>query len=677
MGIPISTVIHPTPSHNPFEPTSIGEHNAHLLTEGEPSFSLPLGSADEGVVEPYDEQRSFSGLTLFCATILVVLASQCFHLQVTKGSENKARAEGNSIRILTTPADRGLIKDIHGVILAQNAAHTALVITPQGLPNKKSDRQAVYAQLKQQAGIDDDTITLIETNWKKSSAPLVLKNNLSQDTKLLYKERFASLQGVTVEDAPVRLYSPLPSLGQLLGYVGTVSQSDVNAGATLDQHVGKTGIEQHYNAMLSGIPGHQKAEVDALGKVRALLPQEGLDLAKTGQTLTLSLDSDIQKSLAQALQHGIDRRTKEFGPQDKLGVAGVVLDVHTGAIKAMVSLPDYDANLFSGGISKDDYQNLLSNPGNPLLNEAIAGQFASGSIIKPLMASAALQEGVITGDTQMDTPAALCVGKTCFPDWKNHVHTDTRTAISTSNNIFFYAIGGGWPDRNIKGLGIDRMDTYLHKFGLGNPTSIDIPGERSGLVPSPGWKQKNQNEKWFIGDTYNTAIGQGYTLVTPLQMADATAAIANGGTLWQPSLGWSTTKPDTGEETLLPHTSLQQDLISPENLQIVREGMMKTTQPGGSANPLHNLTVCSAGKTGTAQFGTNGQTHAWYIGFAPCDNPQIAFAIYVGGGGESFTSSVPVAEELLRALYNDPLQPGQPLSSEPRTGSVGEFSGER
>jgi penicillin-binding protein 2 len=544
------------------------------------------------------------------------------------------------------------------------------------LPAKKPDRQAVYDALKKEAAIDDETISLIEQNHQKSAAPFVLKNSLDQDTKLLYKERLSGLPGVSVEDAPVRLYANLPSLGLILGYVGAVSKSDVSAGASLDAQVGKTGIEQHYNALLSGVLGHQKAEVNALGKIHALIPQSGLDQPKTGQTLRLSLDSTLQNSVAQALQHAIDRRTKEFGHQnDNLGLGAVILDIHTGAVKAMVSLPSYDANVFNGGISQADYQKLLTTPGNPLFNEVTAGQFASGSVIKPLLAAAALQEGVINANTQMDTPAELCVGKICFPDWKNHVHTDTRTAIATSNNIFFYAIGGGWPDRNIKGLGIERMDAYLSKFGLGKPVGIDIPGEQGGLIPSPEWKQKIYKEKWFIGDTYNTAIGQGYTLVTPLQMASATAAIANGGTLWQPSLAWSTIDPDTNEETLLPHTAVRESVVSSANLQIVREGMMKTTQPGGSANPLHNLKTCTAGKTGTAQFGSNGQTHAWYIGFAPCDNPQIAFTVYVGGGGESFTSSVPVAEEILRAIYNEPLAEGQALSSEPK--GISEFSGER
>ena len=663
---------------SPFEPSALADGPPELLSESDPSFSLQLGE-DQGseVVDMDESPRNLHGLTIFSALLLTILALQCFHLQITQGAVNKARAEGNSIRILTTPASRGLIEDSQGNILAQNTAHTALVITPQNLPSKKVDRQAVYATLQKEAGIDADTIALIEQNWQAGAAPLVLKNNLDQDTKLLYKERLGDLPGVSVQDAPVRLYATLPSLGQLLGYVGAVSQKDVNAGASLDAQVGKTGIEQHYNTILSGIPGHQKAEVDALGKVRELLPQNGLAQAQTGQTLKLSIDSDWQKIVAQALQHSIARRTTEFGNQnDNLGVGAVILDVHTGAVKAMVSLPDYDANSFSGGISQADYKNLLATPGNPLLNEVTAGQFASGSIIKPLIASAALQEGVITANTQMDTPAQLCVGKICFPDWKDHVHTDTRTAIATSNNIFFYAVGGGWPDRNIQGLGIDRMDTYLSKFGLGKPLGIDIPGEQGGLVPSPAWKQKTYNQKWFIGDTYNTAIGQGYTLVTPLQMANATAAIANGGTLWQPSLAWSTIDPITGKETLLPHTVLQQTIASSENLQTVREGMEKTTQPGGSANPLHNLTVCTGGKTGTAQFGNNGQTHAWYTGFAPCDNPQIAFAIYIGGGGESFTSSVPVAEEILRAIYNDPVAPGQPLSSEPKPGP-NDFSGER
>ena len=667
-----------SPFSNPFSPESLGDYTQTLPTGEEPTFSLPLQRGEESVIDDVEEVRHFPGLFSALIAVTILLGGQCFRLQVTQSAVNRAHAEKNSIRILTTTPGRGLITDSAGSILAQNTAKTALAVDPAALPSKKADRQKVYDALQKQAGVDPDTITLIENNRRQSiSGVIVLQNNLDKDKALLYKEQLGTFAGVVIQQEPVRLYTNLPSLGQLLGYVGSVTKSDVASGATLDQQVGKTGLEAHYNNVLTGQPGHQKVEVDAYGKVRDTLPQSNLDAAKTGQTLRLSIDSNLQKSVATALQNELNRRTQRLGPMDNLGAAAVVLDPSTGAVKAMVSLPDYDANLFSGGISKDAYNQLLTNPAHPLFNQNIQGQYPSGSIIKPLIASAALQAGVITGNTQMDTPAALCIGKTCFPDWKTHGHTDTRTAIATSNNIFFYAVGGGWPDKNFNGLGIDRINQYLSQFNIGSSTGIDLPGEASGVLPNPTWKQKMFNQKWYIGDTYNTSIGQGYTLVTPLQMAVAAAAIANGGTVWQPHLAEATVDPITGREVPTPLIALHKDFISDSNLQIVREGMQKTTQPGGSAHALQNLNFCSAGKTGTAQFGTSGQTHAWYTGFAPCDHPTLAFSIFIGGGGESYESSVPVAEEIMRAAFNDPLAPGQQLSSAPKIGIADPFSGER
>jgi penicillin-binding protein 2 len=352
----------------------------------------------------------------------------------------------------------------------------------------------------------------------------------------------------------------------------------------------------------------------------------------------------------------------------------VVMDPTTGAIKAMVSLPDYSNNLFADGISKVDYQKLLDDPADPLLNRATQGTYAPGSTLKPLVASAGLQAGVIGPDTQMNTPAAIQIGSFSFPDWKTHGQTNTRKAIAESNNIFFYAVGGGWQERGFTGLGIDRLSEYLQKFGLGNKTGIDIPGEATGLVPTPAWKEATQKEKWFIGDTYHSSIGQGYDLVTPLQMATSVSAIANGGTLWKPSIAWSTVDPTSGTETVLPHPTAATSIIDAANLQVVREGMRQTVV-SGSGRPLNNLKVTSAGKTGTAQVGTQGQLNAWYTGFAPYDHPTLAFAILIEGGGESFYSSVPVAEEILRGAFNEPLEPGQQLFA--NTQVPADYAGER
>lgn len=656
---------------NPITDVNINTH----FTEEDDTFSAPLTDIGQGVEEDAAGSRSFTGLGVLVILSLGVLGIQCFNLQITHGSTNRAEAEKNSISILTIQPDRGLITDRNGVVLAQNTRQLALAINPQTLPTKKVDRQKVYDLLKNKAGITDDTIKIIEENRLKSPEVFSIKTHLTQDESLLYKEWFSETPGVVIQEAPIRSYADLPSLGQIVGYVGQPSESEVTSKQyQLNQLVGKTGIESVYNSELFGTEGKQKAEVDAFGEIVHILPESGDTQAKPGQTLKLSIDSRLQKIVADALTHELERRTTKLGKMESMGASAVVLDPSTGAVLAMVSLPDYNANLFAKGISSKDYQSLIANPANPLLNRTTQGQYPSGSVIKPLIAGAALQDKIVTPDYSVYTPESLYIGQYRFPDWKLHGQTNIRKAIAESNDIFFYALGGGWPEKNIKGLGIERLNAYLRQFGLGGKTGIDLPGEADGLLPTPEWKQQQVGEPWYIGDTYHSSIGQGYTLVTPLQMATSTAAVANGGTVWQPQLGWSLTDPNTGKETLLPHKSTNNQFISSQNIEVVREGMRQTVLTG-SARPLNTLKVTSAGKTGTAEFGTNNQTHAWYTGFAPYDNPQIVFSIMIEAGGESFYSSVPVAEEILRGYFNEPLAPGQKLSADTGIG-LSEFQGE-
>ncbi len=647
-------------------------------TYGIPPYVAQVKGSDETIEEDRSPTRTFWTMSIIVFGLVFLLGMQTFNLQVIHGNDYRARAESNSIRLLTLPADRGLITDINGVTLAQNTRQPALAIDPQTLPAKKLERQEVYTVLKEKAGIDEATIAKIESVRTKSPEPFVIKGNLSKDELLLYKEYFADTRGVLVQEEPIRQYTALPSIGHLLGYVGQVSEADIQNGAAPDQHVGKSGLEKHYNTELTGTPGKQRAEVNAVGEIVQYLPGGDEMTSKTGHTLRLSIDSNLQKIVAAALQHGLERRQKEFGNLPEWGASAIVLDPSTGAVKAMVSLPDYDNNLFAEGISSADYKSLLENPSKPLINRATQDQLPSGSVIKPLIAAAGLQEKVITPQTKVLTPEAITIGSFRFPDWKYHAGlSDVVRAIAESNDVFFYSLGGGAKGIIEHGLGIDRLNAYLRHFGLGAPTGVDIPGEQDGLVPDDAWKRQHVGEKWYIGDTYHSSIGQGYTLVTPLQMAAATAAIVNGGTLFAPRIAWSTIDPDTKQETLLPHPVVRKDFISAEHLQVVRQGMRQTVLTG-SARPLSTLKVTSAGKTGTAQFGdpAKGLTHAWYTGFAPYENPELVFAVSVEAGGESFYSSVPVVEEILRNYFNDPLQPGQKLNSEPALNANSEFRGE-
>jgi penicillin-binding protein 2 len=399
--------------------------------------------------------------------------------------------------------------------------------------------------------------------------------------------------------------------------------------------IGRAGLESSYDAQLRGIVGINEVEVNAQGRLQRTLSTKP---PQVGDTLQLTLDKGLQAEMAAALQDAMQKN----GAKQAVGIA---MDPNTGGILASVSLPSYDNNQFAKGISAADYKVLSDNPDKPLLNRALDGQYPAGSTIKPFVAAAALQEKTIQPDTRLDTSiGAIKIAQSVFPDWKVHGITDVKQAIAESNDIFFYALGGGYD--KIPGLGVDRLKKYLSQFGFGSSTSVDYASDSKGLVPDPDWKKRALNEKWFIGDTYHMSIGQGDLLVTPTQLARATSAIANDGTLYTPHLVAGTTPSTGGDMQPVIYTS-QKVTFDPGVLQTVRDGMHQTVAGStGSARTLQALPFSSAGKTGTAQFGTEQKTHAWYIGYAPFENPQIVVAIIVEGGGEGNAISVPVASRV-------------------------------
>lgn len=320
------------------------------------------------------------------------------------------------------------------------------------------------------------------------------------------------------------------------------------------------------------------------------------------------------------------------------------MDPRNGGVLAFVSIPGFDANIFSGKIDSKNYNRLLQDENRPMLNRIFGGLYPPGSTIKPFVASSALDAGIIDENTTILTPPEIKIGEWIFPDWKAHGSADVKKAIAESNNIFFYALGGGYD--KIQGLGSDLLKKYLTRFGFGEVTGIDIPGEQAGLVPDRAWRKKVKNDNWYIGDTYHMAIGQGDMLVTPLEIATATAAIANGGTLYEPRVAKEIVSAETGETIQKIASKIKKkEIINGDALRIVRDGMRMTITSGSGYSTFGNdFPIEVAGKTGTAQFGSEGKTHAWFTSFAPFNDPKIAVSVFVEAGGEGYQYAAPVAK---------------------------------
>lgn len=612
---------------------------------------------DEEPPPPESTHRPSVGLLgLLLALTVLTLGFRLSVLQVTEAATNQLLAQGNRIRSRDLAPPRGLILDRRGEVLAKNVAEFAVELVPADLPRDREERQQTYSQAASVAGIHrDELVARVEQQGLFSLDPILLVEHLDHDQSLLMKVTLGDLPGVRVVDRPRRDYTRAPGLAHILGYAGKITKDELarDQRYTLSSIVGKTGVEASYEALLAGERGAEQVEVDSKGHLQRILGEEP---PVAGDTVTLSLDLALQRKLGEALQ------AQMTAVGSSAGVA-VAMNPNDGQILAMVGLPDYDNNEFARGISTEQYAALASNELAPLTNRAIAGVYPSGSVIKPVVAAAGLSDGVISEQTSINAPGEIRIGDFVFPDWKVHGVVDVKKAIAVSSNVFFYAVGGGWED--IRGLGVERLDHYLERFGLGKPTGIDLPGEASGLVPTPEWKERVKGEPWYLGDTYHLAIGQGDLLITPLQILAATAAIANGGTLITPHV-FHANQPavsagvlsDTREPGKVPEARAY-DLVSDDVVRIVREGMRQGVQ-AGSSRRLQSLPVSAGAKTGTAQFGApktpDGEppTHAWFTAFAPYEDPQVAIVVLIEGGGAGNEVALPVAEEVLRWHFTRP-----------------------
>ncbi|MCR4334080.1 MAG: penicillin-binding transpeptidase domain-containing protein [Patescibacteria group bacterium] len=465
-------------------------------------------------------------------------------------------------------------------------------------------------------------------------------NSLEVRTLFAPRGVIVDVNGVVVADnveksdgSAIRNYL-FPSLSQIIGYVSYPKKD--SRGIYYDTtETGITGLEAEYDALLAGKNGQLLTETDVHGNVRS----EGLIIkAESGSTLRLAIDVKLQKYFADAIADVAS--TEHF-----IAGAGVILDTHTGAVRAIASYPSYDPNVMSNGGPAATIAAYNANPGRPFLDHAIQGVYVPGSVVKPLVASGALTDGLITPNTIINDPGFISIPDPYHPGkefiykgWKDLGPVDVRKAIAWSSDIFFYTVGGGFG--NQKGLGIDRLGYWYRQFGLGSPTGIDLSGEASGLVPTPAWKEETFNESWYLGDTYFTAIGQYSVQVTPVQMARATAAVANGGRLLKPALL-------AGQIPVFTKVA-----ADPSMLAVVREGMRQSVT-SALAGAINLPYIKVAAKTGTAQTGVRNQyDNSWVVGFFPYDAPQYAFAVVLERGPEGAgEQAVNVMRDFFESLH--------------------------
>lgn len=606
-------------------------------------------SSEDGAGEDGHRTRNLVWLRIAVFLLFGALAAQLFRMQILKGADYDERARNNRIATSVVLPERGLIYARDGTPLVENEPTYAAAIIPAHIDH--DEESAVAAELEATLDVPAATIKRVIEEGRDSINPFdprPIKKDIDRETALMLSQMSSDNQGVAVTIGSKRGYRDSELLSHITGYVGPINEDELaqvrDHGYRPQDIIGKAGVEAQYEALLRGDAGYVQSEVDAAGNEVRRIEEERPTPARG---VVLSIDIDLQREVIRLL--------REHQGRSKNMVA-IVMDVRSGEILAMGSLPTYDANVFTDKDRDDDIQALLDDPGNPLLNHATAATYPPGSTFKQVTGLAALQEGVATPNTTIESKGYLEVLNDqnefvrYFPDWATLGVLDFYGGVAMSSDVYFYYLAGGYRPAGFRGLGEDRLAQYARAFGLGRPTGVDLPGEAPGIVPDARWKEDVVGEPWVLGDSYNFGIGQGYLTATPLQMVNLTAAVANGGSLLRPHVV-SQIVDDKGRVVVPSNRQVLGQLpISPENMQIMHDALrIAVTQ--GTASPAAVPGIAVAGKTGTAEFGiqladgTYETTHGWFTGFAPFDDPEIAIVTFVEHGGGN-QEAAPLASEI-------------------------------
>ncbi len=603
------------------------------------------------------------GLLFFNLLLILLLFVKTFQLQILDHKNLSALAEGNKYVLRQIQAERGIIYDRNLKQLVFNRPSFDLILEKNNLPSSDEERVKVLKEVSQILKLDYEDLE--KKIAESETLQVLISENLDHKTLIILETKLAEeLPGFQIVNNPIREYREGKNFSHLIGYTGKIWAEELKKEPqfySITDYVGRFGIESSYEKILRKNPGQMRIERDVLGNI---ISQEIIQSPESGQSIVLWLDSDLQKKTRELLEKQCERLGTNRA-------AVVALDPSTGGVLALVSLPDFDNNLFQKGANPEELQELLDDPFQlkPFFNRAIAGRgYLTGSVIKPFIASAALEEKIILPEKQIyaggyiEVPDQYNPEKTyIYRDWKVHGWTNLRKAIADSVNVYFYAIGGGYEGQT--GLGPTKIKEYLELFNWGEKTGIDLFNEGTGLVPSPEWKKtyftKKEDQIWYDGNTYYFSIGQEYVSATPLQVAVSSVVIANGGKLFQPQVAKriidTSIEPVYVVEEIKPRI-IRENFIDSKNLQVIREGMRQTVTSGTASRWLGLLPVTSAAKTGSAQTGRfdeydNELLHNWITVFAPYENPEIVLTIMLEDVPGSMGGPLPVAKEILEWYF--------------------------
>ncbi len=577
--------------------------------------------------------RRLRVLGMLMVLVIAVLIGRAGYLQIYEGEYYAGLADGNRIRIIPSVAPRGTFYDRNGQLLVTNRPGFTVSLLPLTSPIKDE----VIARLSQLLGVPVEDIK-DKIAGHSGFNPIRIKTDVTPDIVSIIEEQKELYPGVMIENTPIRDYVLKQEGAHTFGYVSEINDQELEEkkadGYKSGDIIGKFGLEKIYDKYVRGEDGGDQVEVDVSGKPVKRL---GRKVPVPGADLVLTIDKDLQT----AAEKAVDARLAEIHAS---AAAAVVMNPQTGEVLALVSRPAFDPNLFAHGISSKDWAKLNNNPFHPMDDKAISGEYPPGSTFKIVTGTAALTEGKVSPEEKIFDSGHHWIIPKGNAEGEALGWIDFQEALAHSDNVYFYEMGNR--------LGIDLLEKYARMFGLGQRTGIDLPYEAKGLVANREYKKKNfEDGDWYLSETFDAAIGQGFNLVTPLQAAMVMGEIAADGKRYKPHLV-SRIQTQNGEVIKEFQPELLSELQVPANvIRLVQEGLHDVTKFGTAASTFRGFPIDIAGKTGTAE-NSQGRDHGWFVAYGPYDNPNIVVAVIVEQGGFGSQSAVPIGREILEAAFH-------------------------